>query len=157
MDRSSLNFLYGANVKTATEASLRASQVASSVSALVRNKSSMFGTLMRLWAWYAGEQAQITKESGLSINDSLINKPLGASEMAQLVNLYSNDLLSKHTVLEELQRGGVLDPDLRIDEEMKRIEKEVEAEPVPEAPKPEKPEVAKEEQVKETEAARNAQ
>jgi len=42
MDRSSLNFLYGANVKTATEASLRASQVASSVSALVRNKSAMF-------------------------------------------------------------------------------------------------------------------
>ena len=39
MDRSSLNFLYGANVKTATEASLRASQVASSVSALIRNKT----------------------------------------------------------------------------------------------------------------------
>jgi len=128
MDRSSLNFLYGANVKTATEASLRASQVASSVSALIRNKTSMFGTVLRLWAWYAGEQSQVTKESGIAINDSLINKPLGASEMAQLVNLYTNDLLSKRTVLDELQRGGVLDPDLNIEKEMERIEEDKEAE-----------------------------
>ena len=128
MDRSSLNFLYGANVKTATEASLRASQVSSSVSALIRNKTSMFNVLVRLWAFYAGEQGQITNETGLAINDSLINKPLGASEMAQLVNLFTNDLLSKRTVLEELQRGGVLDPDLVIDEEMKRIDEDKEEE-----------------------------
>ena len=122
MDRSSLNFLYGANVKTATEASLRASQVASSVSALVRNKSAMFGILMRLWAWYAGETAAITQESGLAINDSLMSKPLEASEMAQLVNLYSNGLMSRKTVLDELQRGGVIDPDLVVADEIDRIE-----------------------------------
>ena len=108
MDRSSLNFLYGANVKTATEASLRASQVASSVSALVRNKTAMFGTLMRLWAWYAGEQSSITEESGLSINDSLISKPIEASEMAQLVNLHNNGLLSKRTVLESCREAACL-------------------------------------------------
>jgi len=127
MDRSSLNFLYGANIKTATEASLRASQVASSVAALVRNKSSMFSMLMKLWAWYAGEVDQITKESGIAINDSLINKPLGASEMAQLVNLHSSGLLSKQTVLDELQRGGVLDPDMVIEEEVARIEEDKQA------------------------------
>jgi len=124
MDRSSLNFLYGANVKTATEASLRASQVASSVSALVRNKSAMFGILMRLWAWYAGEQSAITQESGLAINDSLMSKPLEASEIAQMVNLYSNGLMSKKTVLDELQRGGVIDPDLVVEDEMERIEED---------------------------------
>jgi hypothetical protein len=124
MDRSSLNFLYGANVKTATEASLRASQVSSSVSALIRNKTSMFTTLMRLWAWYAGEQSSITAESGLAINDSLISKPIEASEMAQLVNLYSNELMSRRTLLEELQRGGVLDPDLVVEEEIERIEED---------------------------------
>lgn len=124
MDRSSLNFLYGANVKTATEASLRASQVASSVSALVRSKISMFNTVIRLWAWYAGESEQITDESGLAINDSLINKPLGASEMAQLVNLYTNELMSKRTVLDELQRGGILDPDLVIEAELERIDED---------------------------------
>lgn len=124
MDRSSLNFLYGANVKTATEASLRASQVASSVSALIRNKTATFGVLMRLWAWYAGEQSSITEESGLAINDSLISKPVEASEIAQLVNLYSNGLLSRQTVLEELQRGGVLDPDLAVNQEIERIEED---------------------------------
>lgn len=124
MDRSSLNFLYGANVKTATEASLRASQVASSVAALTRNKAAMFGVLMRLWAWYAAEQSSITAESGLAMNDSLMSKPLEASEMAQLVNLYSNGLMSKKTVLDELQRGGVLDPDLIVEDEMERIEED---------------------------------
>lgn len=124
MDRSSLNFLYGANIKTATEASLRASQVASSVSALIRNKVSMFNILVRIWAWYSGEVDQITPETGIAINDSLINKPLGASEMAQLVNLYSQGLLSKRTVLDELQRGGVLDPDMVIDQELERLEED---------------------------------
>jgi len=124
MDRSSLNFLYGANVKTATEASLRASQVASSVAALTRNKAAMFGILMRLWAWYAGEQSAITEESGLAINDSLMSKPLEASEMAQLVNLYTNGLMSRKTVLDELQRGGVLDPDLIVEDEIERIEED---------------------------------
>jgi hypothetical protein len=124
MDRSSLNFLYGANIKTATEASLRASQVASSVSSLIRNKTGMFNVLVRIWAWYAGEVEQITAETGIAINDSLINKPLGASEMAQLVNLFKENLLSKRTVLEELQRGGVLDPDMVIDEEIERIDED---------------------------------
>jgi len=124
MDRSSLNFLYGANVKTATEASLRASQVASSVAALTRNKAAMFNILMRLWAWYAGEQGSITEESGLAINDSLMSKPLEASEMAQLVNLYTNGLMSRKTVLDELQRGGVLDPDLVVEDEIERIEED---------------------------------
>jgi len=124
MDRSSLNFLYGANVKTATEASLRASQVASSVSALVRNKTAMFSVVLRLWAWYAGEQSSVTEESGLALNDSLISKPLEASEMAQLVNLYTNGLLSRRTVLDELQRGGVIDADLVVEDELERIEEE---------------------------------
>ena len=58
------------------------------------------------------------------MNDSLITKPLEASEMAQLVNLFSNNLLSRRTVLDELQRGGVLDPDLVIDVEIERIEED---------------------------------
>lgn len=124
MDRSSLNFLYGANIKTATEASLRASQVASQIAALARNKSSSFNTVMRLWAAYSGEMEQLTPESGIAINDSLISRPLGASEIAQLVNLYSQGLLSKRTVLDELQRGGILDPDLKVDEEIDRTEQD---------------------------------
>ena len=128
MDRSSLNFLYGANIKTATEASLRASQIASQVASLVRNKSASFNTVMRLWAAYSGELAQIMPESGIAINDSLINRPLGASEIAQLVKLYSQGILSKRTVLDELQRGGILDPDLKIEDEIGRTEEDHEDE-----------------------------
>ena len=124
MDRSGLNFLYGANIKTATEASLRASQVASQVSALVRNKLTSFNVVMKLWAAYSGELSSIGPESGIALNDSLINKPLGASEMAQLVNLHSQGLISKRTVIDELQRGGILDPDLKVDEEIARTEED---------------------------------
>lgn len=128
MDRSSLNFLYGANIKTATEASLRASQVASQIASLTRNKSSAFDTVLRLWAAYNGELDQLTPESGIAINDSLISRPLGASEIAQLVNLFSQGILSKRTVLDELQRGGILDPDLKINEELLRIDSDHEEE-----------------------------
>jgi hypothetical protein len=124
MDRSGLNFLYGANIKTATEASLRASQIASQVASLVRNKTSSFNTVMRLWAVYAGELAKLTAESGMALNDSLINRPIDPSGIAQLVNLYNSKLLSGQTVLAELQRGGILDPDMKIKEEMNRISKE---------------------------------
>jgi hypothetical protein len=124
MDRSGLNFLYGANIKTATEAALRASQISSQVSSLIRNKVSSFATVMRLWAAYAGELATLTPESGMAINDSLINRPLTASDIAQMVNLYGAGLLSKRTVLEELQRGGTLDPDLKIAIELERIKED---------------------------------
>ena len=124
MDRSGLNFLYGANIKTATEASLRASQVASQVSAVVRHKTSSFKTVIRLWALYMGEQSQITKESGLAISDSLINRPLDPNGVAQIINLTGNGMLSLETALRELQRGGAIDPDLSIAEEVSRIRKD---------------------------------
>lgn len=122
MDRASLNFLYGANLKTATEAALRASQVSAQVAGMVRNKISTFDTLMRLWALFSGETGSIKSESGLALNESLINKPIDSSGIAQMVNLYREGLISRQTTLEELRRGGVLDPDLRITEEVKRIE-----------------------------------
>ena len=43
---------------------------------------------------------------------------------AQLVNLRNAGILSTETVLSELQRGGVLDPDLKISDEISRIKKE---------------------------------
>lgn len=124
MDRSSLNFLYGADVKTATEASLRAAQVSAQVSSMVRTKTSSFDTVMQLWAMFAGETNSLSPESGMAMNDSLINKPVDPSGMAQLVNLYREGLLSRQTVLEELRRGGVLDPDIKIELEIERIEED---------------------------------
>jgi hypothetical protein len=134
MDRSGLNFLYGANIKTATEASLRASQISSQVSSLIRNKVSSFSGVMRLWAAYAGELGTLKPESGIAINDSLINRPIDPSGIAQMVNLYKTGLLSRKTVLDELQRGGILDPDMKIDAELQRIDDEQNPEPQPQQP-----------------------
>lgn len=139
MDRSGLNFLYGANIKTATEASLRASQIASQVSSLIRNKASSFNGVMRLWAAYAGELQTLTPESGIAINDSLINRPIDPSGIAQMVNLYNAGILSRRTVIEELMRGGVLDPDLKVDMELKRIQDEQPQEQPPTSTGPQPP------------------
>lgn len=140
MDRSSLQFLFGSAPKTATEASLRAAQTASQVSALIRNKTSNFTSVMRLWAAYAGETASLSAESGIAVNDSLISRPIDPSGIAQLVNLYSAGILSKRTVLDELSRGGVLDPDIKIEDELSRIEEEKqEEEPVAVEPETENP------------------
>jgi hypothetical protein len=134
MDRSSLNFLYGTNSKTATEASLRASQISSQVSSLTRNKAASFRRVMILWAKYSGEMASIVQESGIAINESLISRPIDPSGMAQLLNLHKARVLSKRTVLDELVRGGVLDPDLKVEDEISRVNKEgPETEPEPPA------------------------
>jgi hypothetical protein len=90
----------------------------------VRNKTSAFSTIMRLWARYAGEASALTPESGIAVNGSLINRPLEASEIAQLINLHKNRLLSRRTVLDELARGSVLDPDIKIEAELERIDEE---------------------------------
>lgn len=131
MDRSGLNFLYGANVKTATEASLRASQISSQVNSLIRNKVATMAWLFRVWAEYAGETDKLTSESGIQVNDSLINRPIDPSGIAQMINLHKAKLSSRRVVLEELQRGGVLDPDMNIDDELRRIAEEGREEPPP--------------------------
>jgi hypothetical protein len=76
---------------------------------------------MKLWAAYMGEFKSLTPESGIAINDSLINRPIDPSGIAQMVNLYNATILSRRSVLDELQRGGILDPDMKIDAELERI------------------------------------
>ena len=80
---------------------------------------------MKLWAAYAGELDSLTPESGAAISDSLISRPIDPSGIAQMVNLHSAGILSKRTVLEELQRGAVLDPEMKVEEELKRIDEEL--------------------------------
>lgn len=124
MDRSGLTYLYGASVKTATEASLRSAQISSQVTSLIKNKQSSFTTIIRYWAAYSGEISQITKETGISVSDSLIARPIDPSGVAQIINLYSSKMISKRLAVEELQRGGVIAADVKIEEEMNRIDEE---------------------------------
>lgn len=120
MKESSLSFLWGeGGNRTATEAALASSQVSSQVRALIEGKLSAFRQVVHFWTQYSGEQ--LKAEAGITLSDSLIGRPMEANDVAQLTNLNTNNLISHRTTLEELQRGGVLDPDLNLDEEMERI------------------------------------
>lgn len=123
MKEASLSFLWGdSGNRTATEAALASSQVSSQVRALIEGKLSAFRQLLYFWTQYSGEQ--LNPEAGISLSDSLIGKPMEANDVAQLTNLNTNGLISHKTTLEELQRGGALDPDLNIDKELERIAEE---------------------------------
>lgn len=126
MKEASLSFLWGdSGNRTATEAALASSQVSSQVRALIEGKLSAFRQLLYFWTQYSGEK--LHQEAGISLSDSLIGKPMEAQDVAQLTNLNTNGLISHQTTLEELQRGGILDPDLNIEEELERIAAEKEA------------------------------
>jgi len=126
MKEASLSFLWGdGGNRTATEAALASSQVSSQVRALIEGKMSGIRQVLYFWASYTNER--LSPEAGISMSDSLISKPLEANDVAQIVNLQTNNLISHKTTLEELQRGGVLDPDLDIEEELERIQEEKQA------------------------------
>jgi len=121
MDRSSLSFMYGStgNGRTATEAVLQGSQVASQVRTLIENKQAMFGLIMKLWTAYMAED--LNEESGLDVNDNLIARPLEAQEVQAYLGLYAGDLLSHETTLGELQKGQALSQDIDLEEEIARV------------------------------------
>lgn len=123
MKESSLSFLWGdGGNRTATEAALASSQVSSQVRALIEGKLSAFRQVIHFWTEYSGEKLNV--QAGITLSDSLIGRPMEAQDVAQLTNLNTNSLISHRTTLEELQRGGVLDPDLDIDQELERIAEE---------------------------------
>ena len=126
MKEASLSFLWGeSGNRTATEAALASSQVSSQVRSLIEGKLSAFRQLLHFWTLYSGEKMH--NEAGMSLSDSLLGRPMDAQDVAQLVNLNTNGLVSHRTTLEELQRGGVLDPDLDIEAELERVQEEKEA------------------------------
>ena len=123
MKEASLSFLWGdGGSRTATEAALASSQVSSQIRALIEGKMSAIRQVLHFWTSYTNER--MSTESGITMNDSLVARPMEANDVAQLVNLNTNQLISHQTTLEELQRGGILDPDMSIEEELERIEEE---------------------------------
>lgn len=123
MKEASLSFLWGdGGSRTATEAALASSQVSSQIRSLIEGKMSAIRQVLYFWTLYSAEQ--LNPEAGITMNDSLVARPMEANDVAQLVNMHTNNMISHQTTLEELQRGGVLDPDLDIEAELERIEEE---------------------------------
>lgn len=121
MRESSLSFLWGDNSKnrTATEAALASGQVGSQVRGLIEGKRSAFRQVMEFWAAYSGEE--LSPESAIAISEALVERPLDSLDVAQVISLHTNELISHRTTLAELQRGGILDPDLDVEEEIQRV------------------------------------
>lgn len=126
MKEASLSFLWGDGAnRTATEAALASSHVSSQIRAMIEGKMSAFRQILYYWTQYTGEPMSV--EQGISLSDSLVARPMEANDVGQMVNMLTNNVISHQTTLEELQRGGVLDPDLSIEEELARIQEEKEA------------------------------
>jgi hypothetical protein len=119
MREASLTFLWGEGERTATEAHLAASQVTSQVQGMIESKTSMFHRVMVAWADYMAES--LPEDAALEVRDSMIQRPLGAHDVQQLLALHTNGAMALETLLEELQRGGVLDSDRSIPDELERL------------------------------------
>jgi Domain of unknown function (DUF4055) len=119
MKEAALTFLWGEGERTATEAHLAAGHVSSQVAGMMEAKASMFHRVMETWADYMSED--LAEDSALEIRDSMVQRPLGAHEVQQLLALHTNSALSRQSLLEELQRGGVLDADRLVTDELERI------------------------------------
>lgn len=124
MDRSSLAFLFGGDggMKTATEVMLSGAQVAAQVTTLIENKQSLFSALLEIWSEYANEE--LDEEAGLEVSDNLIQRPLDPGETQAIIALFSQNVISHQTTLEELQRGHALSDQIDIEEELARVEEE---------------------------------
>ena len=78
MKEASLSFLWGeGGNRTATEAALASSQVASQVRALIEGKP--VRQLLYFWTQYSGEK--LHAEAGISLSDSLLGKPMEATDV----------------------------------------------------------------------------
>ena len=125
MKDASLSFLWGDGngQRTATEVALASSQVSAQIRSMIEAKMSAIQKVLQLWSQYTGEN--ITDESGITMNDSLISKPLDSQDVSQLVSMFNNNIVSHRTTLEELQRGGILDPDMDVDQELAQVHYEM--------------------------------
>jgi hypothetical protein len=119
MKEAALTFLWGDGERTATEAHLAAGHVSSQVAGMMEAKASMFRRVMEVWANYMSEP--LAEDAALEIRDSMVQRPLGPQEVQQLLALHNNGALSLRSLLEELQRGGVLEADRLITDELERI------------------------------------
>jgi hypothetical protein len=123
-DRASLQFLSSGVVKTATEAVLQGGQVTAQIKTMIENKESVFGKILAFWSKFTAEE--LANDSGLEIDDELIQRPLDAQEQKALLELFGQDAIDHKTLLEELKRGHALSQNLDIEAVMEAVKKQKE-------------------------------
>lgn len=108
--------------KTATQASLEASQVQATINSLTRAKNNIAQRLMQIWCLFTGETLQA--DAGIVMAPGLFDLPLDTDMVKTLIELYNNDLASRRSVIEQVIRGGVLSVVSDVEKELERIDEE---------------------------------
>lgn len=120
IEAESLGFLSGSAIqRTATEAYLSGAQMSASLNGKARQMSAALTRMVEDWCMFSGEDP-----SGFEIqmDHSLLEQPLDAQEMGQLLNLWQADAIDHRTLLELLRMGRQLPPSADIDEIIERVE-----------------------------------
>ena len=122
IEAESLGFLYGSSIqRTATETYLSGAQVSASLNGKARQRDAALRGMTEDWCMFTGEDPDSFQ---VETDHSLLEMPLDAQEMAQLLNLKNNEIIDHRTLLELLRMGRQLPPSANIDEILERIAEE---------------------------------
>lgn len=112
----------GAN-KTATQAGLEMAGTQANLTRMGEQKMNVMQRVFQIWSDYTGET--LVPESGLVMAKSLYDRPLTSQDVDGLQKLTGGEqLLSRLSAIEEIQRGGILAATVSPQEELDRIEEE---------------------------------
>lgn len=122
IDAESSGFLAGSKVeRTATEAFLSSAQVQASLNGRARAKANAIKRIFDYWCGYTKELNNIE----VKMDHSILEQPLDAQEMAQLVALWEKGAIAHKTLLELLKMGRQLPPDFDVEYELESLRKEM--------------------------------
>lgn len=121
IEAESQAFLSGSRVeRTATEAYLSSTQVQASLNGTAREKASAIQRIFDYWCEFTGEENTLEVQA----DHNLLELPLDAQEMGQLLSLWQAGAISHETLLEMLKMGKQLPSQFSVEEELQRIEQE---------------------------------
>jgi len=118
INNETLAFMSGKEAVTATQARLQAGQVQSGLALAGSQKASLFEQLQLLWCAYTEEEPT----GSLQIVAQALEAKLDPQQVGQVKALADGGYLSRSTLLEILQRGGVLPVDFDLDAEVVGLE-----------------------------------
>lgn len=123
MDRMTMNFLYGEAVsRSATEAVMSGAAIQANLLHIAQQKTSCYSSILEHWTAFTGEE--ISAESGLYIDPSIIDKPMSPDQVGRVLDMVGSKVISRATALEELIQGQVLTTVEKSKEEMRRVDQE---------------------------------
>jgi hypothetical protein len=119
IDEEGLGFLGNGGVqRSATEAYLSSARASSTVDGWARAKTQAIHALIEDWCMFSGENPDTAE---VEMDSSVLETPLDASEVAQLLALWSAGAIDHATLLGLLKLGRQLPRDASVEEILERV------------------------------------